>query len=138
MEGKMQGSCHQPLVLLIDDQPFFLTYHRNILTAKGFRVLTASDGEEGLREAVKTRPDLIILDMEMPGLDGIEVCSRLKANETTCPIPVVILTATQDPGLNEKAFKVGAEATVHKSTNTDRLLNLLKVVLTTERAEPEG
>lgn len=134
----MQESGRQPLILLVDDQPFFLTYHRNILTAKGFRVLTAADGEEGLREAAKSRPDLIILDMEMPGLDGIEVCSRLKAEERTRHIPVVILTATRDPKLNEKAFKAGAEATVLKSTNTDRLLNLLKVILTTERARPEG
>lgn len=134
----MQESGRQPLILLVDDQPFFLTYHRNILTAKGFRVLTAADGEEGLREAAKSRPDLIILDMEMPGLDGIEVCSRLKAEERTRHIPVVILTATRDPKLNEKAFKAGAEATVLKSTNTDRLPNLLKVILTTERARPEG
>lgn len=138
MEGTMQERGRQPLILLVDDQPFFLTYHRNILTAKGFQVLTAADGEEGLREAAKLRPDLIILDMEMPGLDGIEVCSRLKTEERTRHVPVVILTATQDPKLNEKAFKAGAEATVLKSTNTDRLLNLLKVILTTERAQPEG
>ena len=123
-------------VLFVDDQPFFLTYYQNILTAKGFQVLTASSGEEGLKEAAKVQPDLIILDMEMPGLDGIEVCSMLKANETTQHIPIVILTATLDPKLNEKAFQAGAEATVLKSMNTDRLLNLLHVVLTTERGVP--
>lgn len=123
-------------LLLVDDQPFFLAMGQNIFRARGYEVQTACSGSEALAAVRAARPDAIILDVEMPGMDGIETCRRLKANPATAKIPVVILTATLDTKLNEKAFKAGAEATVQKSVDADRLLNMVKIVLNADRAGP--
>ena len=123
-------------LLLVDDQPFFLAMGQNIFRARGYEVQTACSGSEALAAVRAMPPDAIILDVEMPGMDGIETCRRLKANPATAKIPVVILTATLDTKLNEKAFKAGAEATVQKSVDADRLLNMVKIVLNADRAGP--
>lgn len=122
-------------VLLVDDQPFFIRYHSAILTGKGYQVITASNGNEALEQARRFRPDIIILDLEMPGLNGIETCETLKAEEATRQIPIIILTATKSLKLNEMAFKAGAEATVYKSVGPERFLNMVGVVLGTEKAD---
>lgn len=121
-------------VLLVDDQPFFLNMARHILRPAGYEVQTAASGAEALDLARTTRFDLILLDVEMPGMDGFETLRRLKANAATTGIPVAMLTATLDPKLNQKAFQGGAEATILKSLSAARLLNMLQVILTTEKA----
>jgi uncharacterized protein (TIGR02266 family) len=118
---------------LVDDQPFFLTMGQAVLRGGRFEVHTAPGGAEALRAARATRPDAILLDVEMPGMNGFETCQRLKADPVTAAIPVATLTATQDSQLNQKAFTAGAEATILKSVSSERLLNLLKVVLMTAR-----
>lgn len=120
-------------ILLVDDQPFFLTMGQAMLRGGGYEVHTAPGGAEALKAARVTRPDAILLDVEMPGMDGFETCQRLKADPVTAAIPVAKLTATQDRQLNQKAFKAGAGATILKSVNSARLLNMLRVVLTTAR-----
>ncbi len=124
-------------ILVVDDQPFFIAMTRNILQAKGYAVLSALSAEEGIREARRSRPDLIILDVEMPGTDGIAACARIKRDPALRGIPVVILTATLDPKLNQRAFQAGAEATILKASSAERILNMVKVILTTERT-PEA
>lgn len=116
-------------ILLIDDQPFFLTVQQSMLQRHGYRVLSASDGPEGLAKAKQHKPDLILLDVEMPGMDGFTVCETLKQDRALRKIPVIILTQTQDPKLNEKAFQAGAEITVLKSVAGERLLNVLRIAL---------
>jgi CheY-like chemotaxis protein len=126
-------------ILVVDDQPFFIAMARSILQSKGYTVLTALSAEEGIQEARQSRPDLIILDVEMPVMDGIMACARIKRDPHLKSIPVVILTATLDPKLNQKAFKAGAEATILKASSADKILNMVKVVLTTERtAQAKG
>jgi CheY-like chemotaxis protein len=124
-------------ILIVDDQPFFIAMIRNILQSRSYTVLSAESAEEGIREARTSRPDLIILDVEMPGVDGISACARIKKHPDLKNIPVVILTATADTKLNQRAFQAGAEATVLKASSADRILNLVKAVLTTERT-PEA
>jgi CheY-like chemotaxis protein len=119
----------QKTVLIIDDQPFFITMQQNLLRQQGYRVLAASNGAEGLVRARQHKPDLILLDIEMPGMDGFAVCQKLKQDEALRHIPVIILTATQDVKLNERAFKAGAEITVLKSVSGERLLNMLRIAL---------
>ncbi len=131
---KAEGSAK---ILIVDDQPFFIAMARNILQAKGYTVLSALSGEEGIQEARKSRPNLIILDVEMPVLDGIATCARLKKDPNLKDIPIVILTATLDPKLNQKAFQAGAEATILKASSAERILNMVRVVLTTDRT-PEA
>ena len=121
-------------VLIVDDQPFFITMQKNLLQRQGYRVLSASNGPEGLTLAKQHKPHLIILDVEMPGMDGFAVCQKLKQDENLKHIPVVMLTATEDVKLNEKAFKAGAEITVLKNVPADRLVNMLRIAL--EKAKP--
>jgi len=119
----------QKTVLVIDDQPFFVTMQQNLLKQQGYRVLAATNGTDGLARAKQFKPDLILLDVEMPGLDGFAMCEKLKQDEELRQIPVIFLTATQDIKLNEKAFKVGAEATVMKSISGERLINVVRLAL---------
>jgi CheY-like chemotaxis protein len=116
-------------VLLIDDQPFFVTMLRNQLEQQGYQVVTASGGPEGLDRAKKENPDVILLDIEMPVMNGFQVCEKLKQDRALKGIPVVILTATEDKKLNERAFKAGAEITVSKNVPGDRLINVLKLAV---------
>ena len=121
-------------LLIVDDQPFFVDLHTNLLRPKGYTVKGAGSPAEGFAEAKRLQPDLILLDVEMPGEDGFSLCRRLKADPATASIPIIMLTATLNPKLTELAFKAGAEATVLKSMNVEKLLNLIKIVLETERA----
>jgi CheY-like chemotaxis protein len=120
-------------VLLIDDQPFFVTMLRNQLERQGYQVVTASGGPEGLDRAKKDNPDVILLDIEMPVMNGFQVCEQLKQDRALKGIPVVILTGTEDKKLNERAFKAGAEITVSKNVPADRLMNVLKLAVSKGR-----
>lgn len=123
-------------ILIVDDQPFFITLQQTLLQRHGYQVITAANGAEGLAQARKHRPDAILLDVQMPDMDGFAVCQELKQDETLKQIPVIILTATQDIKLNEKAFKAGAEITVLKSVAGERLLNVLRIVLEKGKSSP--
>ncbi len=127
-------------VLLVDDQSFFLNMGQNLLRPRGYAVQTASNGREALQAAKSARPDAILLDVETPEMDGFETCRRLKADPATANIPVVMLTASKDPQLMQKAFEAGAAAAILKSMSTERLLNMLQVVFSTQPApaEPTG
>jgi len=127
---------NQKTILIIDDQPFFITMQQNMLQRQGYRVVSASTGTEGLAQAKKHKPDIILLDVEMPDLDGIEVCRQVKEDAELKHIPVIILTATQDPKLNERSFKAGAEITILKSVPGERLLNMLRLSL--EKGRPSA
>ena len=119
----------QKTVLIIDDQPFFITLQQVMLQKQGYRVLAAPTGAEGLAQAKQHKPDLILLDVEMPGMDGFAVCEKLKQDEELKKIPVIILTATQSTKLNEKAFQAGAEITAIKSMAGERLLNMVRLII---------
>lgn len=116
-------------ILLVDDQPFFNKLHSDMLLPRGYHVLVATSGREGIELAQLHHPDLVLLDVEMPEIDGFEVCRVLKENKQTAQIPIVMLTATRDPKLNERAFRSGAAATVQKSIKVERILNIVQVVL---------
>jgi CheY-like chemotaxis protein len=113
---------------------------RQMLQGGGYAVQTASSGAEALELARSASPDLILLDVQMPEMDGFTTCQRLKASPATAAIPVVMITATQDPALNRKAFQAGAEATIAKSVGAERLLNVLQLTLAATRpaAQPAG
>jgi CheY-like chemotaxis protein len=118
-----------PSALIVDDQPFFTTMLRTVLEQQGFRVFVANSGPDGLKLAKKNRPDIIVLDIEMPGMDGFAVCQKLREDADLKNIPVVILTGTNDPKLNEKAFKAGADITAMKSLSAERLVNMIRLAL---------
>ncbi len=99
---KFRGS-----ILIIDDTLNNLTLLERILSKKGYEVRLASSGQLGLEAVELTQPDLILLDIMMPGIDGYEVCSRLKASDRTRGIPIIFLSALVEVSHKVKAFKAG-------------------------------
>ena len=116
----------QPHVLVIDDEPQILRAVRTILTAKQFRVTTASRGEEGLTLAATQSPDLIILDLTLPDLDGIEVCSRLR--EWT-QVPIIVLSVRDTEKDKVAALDRGADDYLTKPFGIEELLARIRVAL---------
>ena len=113
-------------ILIVDDEPAILIVSRRRLEANGYEVITAESGKEGIEKAVTCEPDLILLDIIMPGLDGYEVCKRLKSSEKTREIPVIIFTASspQDDS-GEKAIEFGAVGYLTKPFESDDLLSII-------------
>jgi two-component system KDP operon response regulator KdpE len=116
----------QPHILVIDDEPQILRALRTILTAKGFRVSVASRGEEGLTLAAALAPDLIILDLSLPDLDGIEVCTRLR--EWT-QVPIIVLSVREGERDKVAALDRGADDYLTKPFGIEELLARIRVAL---------
>jgi len=102
-------------ILIIDDEKDLVKLVREILEQEDFEVSDAYDGEEGLRKAISEIPDLILLDIKMPGLNGFQVLERLKMDKTISHIPVVMLTTSVFRQDRDKAFDLGAVDYVIKS-----------------------
>jgi CheY-like chemotaxis protein len=101
-------------VLWIDDDPLLLGLCVGVLEKHGYRVLTAPDGAQGIAVAHAARPDVILLDVLMPTMNGIEVCRQLRTDATLHDTPIILLTALNDPGARPMGAKVGATATFRK------------------------
>ena len=127
MATPAEGS--KPAVLIVDDQPFFTTMFRGVLEQHGFRVFVANSGPDGLKLAKNHKPNIIVLDIEMPGMDGFTVCQKLKEDSDVKDIPVMILTGTNNPKMNEKSFKAGADITALKSLSSERLVNTIRLAM---------
>jgi len=103
----MSTTSNKPLILAVDDEASNLQLLRQILQDH-YRLLFAKDGARALELANKERPDLVLLDVMMPGMSGYEVCAALKANPLTAPIPVVFVTALSDTADELEGFEAGA------------------------------
>ena len=110
------------VVLVIEDDPAQRRYLERMLSGAGFRVVTAADGEAGIATVVATAPDLIILDVMMPRLNGFQTCRQLKADPATARFPVVILTTKDEPADQFWATEVGADAFLNKPVDFPELL----------------
>ena len=104
----------KPTILLVDDEQKVLDLITFRLQLLGYRVITAQNGEDALSLTETHGPDLIILDVAMPGLDGVTVCSRLKKSETSRGIPILMLTARSEAEDVNKAMTAGADDYVVK------------------------
>lgn len=112
----------QQTILIVDDNPTNIGVLADYLEEKGFTILVARDGESGLRKAAYALPDLILLDVMMPGLDGFETCEQLKASDATRDIPVIFMTALADVDNKVKGFSVGAVDFVTKPFQQEEVL----------------
>jgi two-component system phosphate regulon response regulator PhoB len=120
-------------VLVIDDEPELVRLLDYNLTRAGYLALTARDGEKGLAAARQHRPDLVLLDVMMPGLDGWEVCKRLRADPATASVPLLMLTAKAEEGDRVLGLELGADDYVVKPFGVKELLARVKALL--RRAE---
>jgi putative two-component system response regulator len=116
-------------ILLIEDDPQAVGILEPILVSKGFSVAVARDGVEGLEKVKLLSPDLLLLDLNMPRMDGIEVCRRLKTDPSTRRTPIIMLTAMVDLEKKLEALDAGADDFVHKPYNSLELITRLKSLL---------
>jgi two-component system KDP operon response regulator KdpE len=116
----------QPHILVIDDEPQILRALRTILTARQFRVSTAATGSEGLTLAAAGQPDLIILDLSLPDMDGIEVCQQLRAWTQT---PVIVLSVRDSEHDKVATLDHGADDYLTKPFGIDELMARVRVAL---------
>jgi CheY-like chemotaxis protein len=110
-----------------DDNVYMLKMRLELLDE--FEVLTAKDGEKGCEMAAAERPDIVLMDLEMPGIDGWEATRRLKSNPDTRDIPVIALSAHALAGSREKALAAGCDEFDTKPVEFDRLVATLRRVL---------
>ena len=118
-----------PAVLIVDDDDDNRYVYASFLRFKGFRVATASSGFEALVATQSSRPDLIILDLAMPGLDGWEVTRRLKEDPTTRDIPIIAVTAYDDPNARRRAGDAGIGLYITKPCAPTSLLAAMEQLL---------
>lgn len=117
-------------ILVVDDDADIRKLVEKILTKQGHKVSQAEDGESGLGFAMLKKPDLIILDLNLPGMDGFEVCRRLKSDEATRKIPVIMLTAAYAEWEDaKKGFELGADEYVIKPFASELLLHNIERLL---------
>lgn len=114
-----------PTVLVIDDNADIRSYVKSLLSNE-FRVLDAADGAEGIRLAMKYVPDVVISDVMMPGMDGVECCRRLKGELQTCHIPVILLTACSLDEQRIQGYDGGADSYISKPFNSQLLLSRVR------------
>ncbi|MBA2394081.1 MAG: response regulator transcription factor [Ktedonobacteraceae bacterium] len=121
----------QPLlkVLVIDDEENIIEFLRLGLRYENFQVESASDGEQGVTAAQRINPDLVILDVMMPGIDGLEVCRRLRDNPTTRDVPILMLTAKDEVKDRIIGLKTGADDYLTKPFDFDELLERIRAIL---------
>ncbi|MEH1933258.1 MAG: response regulator [Nostoc sp.] len=117
------------LILVVDDTTTNLEIVFGILTNVGFKVITENDGERALKQVESRLPDLILLDVMMPGIDGFETCKRLKNNLVTCDIPVIFMTANSDTDSKVKGLNIGAVDYITKPFHEEELLARIKTHL---------
>lgn len=116
-------------IMVVDDNPDIITIVKTILEGKGFNVLSASSGQELLDLLKGQNPDLIILDIMMPEMDGLEVLTRLKGATETASIPVILLTAKVQYEDVLGGYKLGADYYITKPFTSTQLVNGINLLL---------
>ena len=118
-----------PHILIVDDNPANRDIFETRLAVHGYEIYTASDGEEGLALARERRPDLILLDVMMPKMDGIEVCQHLKGDGELPFIPIILVTAKSDPKDVVAGLEAGADEYLTKPVDQTALVARVKSML---------
>ena len=117
-------------VLVVDDEPHILKSLAQYLEMEDFNVDTASSGTEALEKVEGGKPDLVVLDVMMPGMDGFEVLEKMRASEDTASIPVIMLTAKDRSSDVMRGYELGATSYLVKPFNLDELVETIQQVFT--------
>ena len=115
------------IVLVVDDDPMIIEMVKDFLESHDYHVISATSGEEALPKAEISKPDVLILDVMMPGMDGYETCSYLRQDARLSGVPVIMFTAGTDPKFHERAFAAGADFCLNKPFEMERLLNVVSM-----------
>lgn len=121
-------------VLVVDDEPSIVTLLQYNLEQAGFEVITASDGEEGMQKAIREQPDLMILDLMLPKMDGIEVCKQLRQQKMM--LPILMLTAKDDEFDKVLGLELGADDYMTKPFSPREVVARMKAIL--RRIQPQA
>ena len=115
-------------ILIVDDEPRALVFLRNLIEPEGYRVVTAANGAEAIQVALHERPDVALLDVMMPELDGFEVCRRMRAEAVLRPMPVLMLTALDDRTSRLRGLEAGADDFLCKPVDSAELRIRLRTI----------
>ncbi|WP_375467926.1 sensor histidine kinase [uncultured Nostoc sp.] len=125
----MNKTQNNGFILIVDDNPTNLSVLCEALNSEGFRFRVAVDGESAIAQAERNQPELILLDVQMPGIDGFETCCRLKANPVTQNIPIIFTTALADTESKTKGFSLGAVDYIPKPFAQEEVISRVRVHL---------
>ncbi|WP_168015607.1 response regulator transcription factor [Halomonas salinarum] len=116
-------------VLVVDDEPNILLSLEFLMQQAGFEVITVEDGESALSRIAEAPPDLVLLDISLPGISGFDVLERLRADTATSRLPIIMLTAHGREVEREKGLALGADDYITKPFSTQALVDKVKVLL---------
>ena len=134
-EMRSKTTSSQTRILVVDDEPVNLHLLVRILSSEGYEVRTASNGEAAIKEAQALPPDLILLDIMMPGMDGFGVCQRLKEDEDTCDIPLIFISVLDQTADKLKGFSCGGVDYITKPFQHEEVLSRVRTHLTIRRLQ---
>jgi len=124
-------------ILVVDDQRSNLELMAGVLKARGYDVLTAADGEAALEQVRESGPDIVVSDILMPGLDGYELCRRLRASPATALLPVVLVTSLDPQGERMRGIEAGADDFITKPVNWEELFARVRSLLRVKALQDE-
>lgn len=120
-------------ILLVDDSSTVLMMEKMILAAECYELCTASNGKDAVERARNERPDLILMDLVMPQMDGVDACKAIRADETTREIPIIMVTTRGESDSLERSYLGGCNDYVTKPVNANELLTKIRNLLGTAR-----
>ncbi len=116
-------------ILIVEDDPMSRKLARDVLQAHGYETEEVTNGEEAVAKAIETRPDLIVMDIQLPGIDGLEVTRRLKRDASTERIPIIAVTAHALPGDEEQTLEAGCQVYLPKPIRFMEFVSTVKSLL---------